>query len=339
MRILNESPYAVAQTVLLDEDGAETLIVAVGASYDIAGGGGLSVAEKQPPLTLVDTFHGEPDASSIRQDAELGPARPATDVFLCGSATAKGGPAHRVDVTFRVGGLVQRAAVFGRRFWKNRLGTSSISEPEPFERIPLTWEKAFGGADITPRKEKHHGHEARNPVGCGYFAKRTRADWKQTELPQVENPNDLLRRIGQKVEPVGFLPVARHWRPRSDYVGTYDDQWQRERVPLLPEDFDRRFHNAAPAELVAAGRLTGSEAVEISGCTPGGRLAFELPRLSAMATIDLPGESDEIELPLESVRVDTEAMTLRLVYKGTKRVHGRALALRRTEIRITEVGP
>lgn len=336
MLIVNDSPFAAAQTVLLDKDGAETLIVALGATWDVSPQGDLSVAAEQPPLAMVDTFRGEPDSSSILQDAELGPPRPRTDVFLAGSAVAPHADTRELDVRFRVGPVCQVAKVFGRRTWTRRLGVTGIFGPEPFDRIPLTWENAFGGSDVTPRNEKHHGWEDRNPVGRGYFAKRTRADLAGAELPNVEAPDQPLRRPGQRVEPVGFGPVGRHWQPRLRHAGTYDEDWQRDRIPLLPHDFDERFHNAAPERLIADGHLAGDEPVEVVGCTPEGRLAFALPALRAHARVDVGGDGDDLEMALECVRVDTDAMQLRLVWKASKRIHGRALHLRRTEIGLEE---
>lgn len=336
MLIVNDSPFAVAQTVLLDRDGAETLIVALAATWDVGTDGRLTVADDQPPLAMVDTFRGEPDASSIEQDAELGPTRPRTDVFLAGAAVAPDVDTRELPVRFRVGPVTETARVSGRRTWIRRLGFTAISDPEPFDRIPLIWENAFGGADVSPRKEKHRGWEARNPVGRGYFGKRTRADVGGAELPQVEALDEPLRRPGQRVRPVGFGPVGRHWEPRIRHAGTYDDAWQRDRIPLLPHDFDERFHNAAPEPLIAAGHLSGDEPVEIVGCTPEGRLDFALPGLRARARIDVGGDGEELAMPLESVRVDTDAMQLRLLFKTGKRIHGRALHLRRTEIVLEE---
>jgi len=46
-----------------------------------------------------------------------------------------------------------------------------------------------------------------------------------------------------------FGPIGRHCKPRVQLAGTYDDSWTEDRMPLLPDDFQERFHNAAPVGL------------------------------------------------------------------------------------------
>ena len=63
-------------------------------------------------------------------------------------------------------------------------------------------------------------------------------------------------------------------------AGTYDEAWQNTRAPRLPTDFDPRFHNAAPPELIAAGGLRGDEDVVVVGATAAPRWEFRLPGLT-----------------------------------------------------------
>ena len=63
--------------------------------------------------------------------------------------------------------------------------------------------------------------------------------------------------------PAGFGPIARHWEPRVRWAGTYDKRWQRTRKPLLPDDFDDRFHQCAPEDQQVDGGLIGGELVEL----------------------------------------------------------------------------
>ena len=39
--------------------------------------------------------------------------------------------------------------------------------------------------------------------------------------------------------------------PRVTFVGTYDERWRSERCPLLPSDFDERYHSGAHPDLIA----------------------------------------------------------------------------------------
>jgi hypothetical protein len=66
-----------------------------------------------------------------------------------------------------------------------------------------------------------------------------------------------------------FGPVRRDEPPRKNYAGTYDGNWAANRMPLLPEDFDPRFHQAAPTRQIAPDVLQGDEPLKITGLYEG----------------------------------------------------------------------
>ncbi|HEY6867059.1 MAG TPA: DUF2169 domain-containing protein [Candidatus Eisenbacteria bacterium] len=324
MDLRNRTPFAAAWLVTLDKSAAEHITVVIKGTYSIRDDGTLSLLEKQPPPRPADEFHGEPGASSIKYAAELGPMKPATDVALVGSAVASRGGARAMEVSFRVGPLAKRARAYGDRRWSGFLWWRLKSGPKPFERMPLVYERACGGSDDSPRDASRRGREARNPVGRGYAAKGSRRPWKGSALPNLEDPARAFKQPGTKLPPpAGFGFIGRDWEPRLSYAGTYDEAWTKERMPLLPLDFDERHHNAAHPDLVAEGYLSGSEPVEVRGCTRSGRLQFLLPGASPTVTLRFGAESVPMDVHLETVLVDTDAMELGLVWKGDLEIHGR----------------
>lgn len=323
MELLNQTSFAADRAVAWDRNGAEQLVMVLKATWLMAEDGSLSRKQEQVPVSPTDEFLGDPAASSIIQEAELGPVKPATDIFLTGSAKATAASTKVMDIRLKIGKLGRTARVFGPRRWSRRLGRAVITDPEPFDSVPLLWENAFGGTDLSAGKDKHHAWQPDNPVGRGFRSKKSNADWMETLLPCIESPQDLISSPDDKPRPVGFGPVGRHWQPRLQYAGTYDEAWLDNRLPFLPEDFDERFHNAAPPGLVAPGYLTGGETVEVTGCTRGRTLQLALPRLEAFGLVLIKGEPLITPLPLNSVTIDTDAMELRLVWKGAAGVHGR----------------
>jgi hypothetical protein len=169
-------------------------------------------------------------------------------------------------------------------------------------------------------------------VGRGFRARNSRQPGDGELLPNIEDPHKPLRSQGQRVVPVGFGPIARDWQPRVSYAGTYDEPWMANRMPLLPMDFDDRFHNAAPPELVLPGYIAAGEWVQVVGCTTSGQLTFQLPPFQPYATVMIGGRVDEVNLPCNSVTVDTDRMRLLLVWKGALRVHREVPRLKRTTI-------
>lgn len=334
MELLNPTPFVMDRAVFWDRSGAEQIVMALKGTWDIKPDGSLSLSEQQAPINMVEQFLGEPDSSSITLEAELGPIKPATDIFLTGSAKATIPGTRVMDIRLKVGNLGRTARVFGPRVWKRRLGMHRISDPDPFESVPLIWENAFGGTDLSPSKEKHHSWLAENPVGCGYLAKHSKLDWLGQPLPCIENPQDLLTSPKQKSKPVGFGPIARHWQPRVNFAGTYDDRWTEERMPLLPDDFQDQFHNAAPAGLVAESYLKGGQEIEIFGCTTEGKLHFPLPEINAFGLITVGEEALVTDLALNTVTIDSDALQLRLLWKGAIEVHGRLNQIQQVECSI-----
>jgi len=74
-----------------------------------------------------------------------------------------------------------------------------------------------------------------------------------------------------------FGPTRRDHKPRSRYAGTYDQDWIKSRMPLLPADFDDRYNLVAPPDQVVTDYLKGDEHVKLTGLYPEGTVEFDLP--------------------------------------------------------------
>lgn len=311
----NETPFAVEPLFLADEEMRPLLVPLIKATYAVTDRGLELAAEQAPPL-LAGEFWGKPDESSYRYEPECAFDKPATDVALVGSAVAPRKGTTEMLVGFQVGPVQKGVRVVGDRVWFKTLGNVSMTHPLPFERVPLQWERAFGGWDRSAPDPRHHTFEPRNPVGQS-FRGRHGAFEEGLPLPNIEDPIEPLRSFGQRVPPAGFGFVSPHWEPRLRYAGTYDEAWQKERAPLLPKDFDRRFLNAAAPGLVVPGYLRGDEQVIASGVTASGRLAFRLPGVEAPEVLvvrrGLPDISGRTRL--DTVIVDTDALAVYLLWR------------------------
>src|SRR5262249_28322459 len=155
-------------------------------------------------------------------------------------------------VAFQIGALKKGVRVLGdRAFFKGAVGVS-MSNPVAFERIPLRWERAFGGWDRSSPEERKHSCEPRNPVGVGHRGGGARFE-EGLPCPNLEEPTRPLKGWGDHPPPAGFGFLSPSWHPRAQYAGTYDQAWEKTRAPFLPKDFDRRYFSAAPTDLVAKG--------------------------------------------------------------------------------------
>jgi hypothetical protein len=326
---VHDTPFVATGTVLPDREGREELIVLFKATYDVSRRGHVVPAEEQDAILHADQHHGNATSSSIAWAAEATPALPSgTDVFLIGDAVAPTSGTKELEVSFRVGSVHKRARVLGTRAWHpGALGAASHTAPEPFDRIPLRYENAFGGLDQSAPEAADWDREAYNPVGRGFRAARSQRPWEQTLLPNLEDLADPVKSPDGRYKPVAFGPIGRHWEPRIQYVGTYDETWASERMPLLPDDFDNRFHHAAPPDQIVSGYVLGAEAVEVVGCDKD-PIVFALPEMKASVTVRFFLREEQRPLRCEMVVVDALRSKLTMLHRCVLPLQGDVLDLR-----------
>lgn len=327
MELVNETGWPGQLVILPDGGGRETLLVVLKATFAIERAG-CRPADEPVPLTLADEHHGEPGLSSVRLESDLALEKPATDVIMLGHAWAPRGRARESRVRLSVGPVAREARIFGDRRWALVLGLPRIEGPEPFERIPLVWERAFGGVQPRKGEDEVEGAEERNPVGTGFVKKRTSSFVDGLALPNVEDPSHLLKTPGQRREPAGFGIVARHWLPRRPLFGTYDEAWMKNRMPLPPADLNPRAFCGAPEVLQARPHLRGGEPVSMDGVSPDGPVRFELPRVDHRWEVRVGNDWTELHPLLDTVVLEPDASRVTLVWRAKLDVHGRVRRVR-----------
>ncbi|WP_223755400.1 DUF2169 domain-containing protein [Myxococcus sp. RHSTA-1-4] len=305
----NRSRFASEDFLSWDKEGREVLVVCVAGRFELPSAGRpttqpLRVSEAQRPPPPADAYWGEPEHSSPRVEGQRVYTRPGTDVYVSGHAWAPGGrPTREAAVGVRVGACRQVARVWGPRVWQRGVLGLKPSTPRAFEKVPLHWELSAGGAGAPD-----------NPVGCGVYASVSAA--VDRPLPQLEDPERPLESPTQRVTPVGFGPVARHWPSRRALAGTYDERWVRTRAPLWPEDFDERFFQAAAPGLNAAGGLRGGEEVVLAGMHPDGKVEFHLPRVHLQVESRFRRRKETRALVLDGVHLEVDEGAVTLLWRA-----------------------
>jgi len=329
---LNNKTDAEAELALLaDENGRDVLLVLVKNTFDIADDGSLSFSEEQLPICMEGEYFEEPGQSSLKIAPEANFDKLATDVVLVGHAHAPPSendqPIVQFDVGLQVGNLRQHIRVFGDRVWEkrttaNKIETWHMSAPQPIEKIPLIYENAFGGQDLSPEDEAFYAHEARNLLGKGVISKHSQME--KVALPNLEDPKQLIKTTEDKPMPVSMGFVSPEWQPRLGFSGTYDKAWEKTRLPMLPLDFKRDFFNAAHPNLTAKGFLDGSEVVHIINACEQGKLSFQLPECEPSIAITFQYEEQKkLNVKLDTVMIDTDDMKLTMLWRATEDVINR----------------
>ncbi len=313
----NTTPFAFEQLFVANEEGQPLLVLISKATYQIEDSR-LQLCEEQAEIRFEGVCRGDPSEASYSYEPEVAWEKLGTDVVLIGHAYAPTANTSVMDVGFRVGPVRRIARVFGDRVWFEVMGRPSYTDPQVFEKIPLTYERAFGGVDATGSDAEHTYLEERNPVGRGYHHKKG-SFVEQGLLPNIEDPSALIRSYHDRPAPVGFGFVSPNWQPRAQYAGTYDKQWTKNREPLLPSDFDRRFFSAAPPELLVRGYLQGNEGVQLQNVSKRPQTGFALPgqsppnycvRIRGLADSQLVGK-------LDTVIINTDDDLVQLVWRAS----------------------
>jgi hypothetical protein len=316
--LINKTPFVLDTLFLADESGVPLCVPVMKATLAITPDGVLGIAPAQLPLLPAGEPRGDPAVASYVYEPEIAFHKVATDVVLIGHAHANPAGVSEVTTGIRVGPVQKLVRVVGDRAFAVRGGTTYISAPRPFERIPLIYERAFGGWDRRNPNAEFHAFEPRNPVGCG-FRESDASDDDEMRLPNLEDPEQPWRSAGDRPPPAGFGFLSPNWAPRSHFVGTYDAQWEATRSPLLPVDFDRRFFSAATPGLIAPGYLRGNESVTTLNVSPEGRLAFALPGFAPLA-FDYQlrnGRTASLPANLDTLIVNMDARIVVLLWRAS----------------------
>jgi uncharacterized protein YjbI with pentapeptide repeats len=218
------------------------------------------------------------------------------EILAAGDACATGSepiPGTPVRLSLLRNGKVivdKQLYVFGDRRWE----TSGMTQPVPFLRMPVSAARAFGGEGLV---ENPHGRSLKPTIVDG-----TKVHW----LPNVEDPQKLVKSPSDKPAPAGFGPLDMTHPARMKHVGTYDQKWLGTRYPGPPEDFHWEHHNAAPEDQRITGFFEGNEKVRIEGMSPHARIVeMDLPPLVAKFIVLRKGKEDTFETEEHTGRLDT----------------------------------
>ncbi|MEZ4447263.1 MAG: DUF2169 domain-containing protein [Polyangiaceae bacterium] len=296
--ILNATPYVAFVVPWSLRPPQRSLTLVVKATYALPVGGdmetGLTLADEQRPPMGDLPSDPEVEGASLRYASDFAPVKLRADVTLEGFGYLPGPDRTAGLVELEVGPVRQRLAIFGPRRWDPAGGQT---EPEPCDRVPLVYERAFGG----PRDEA-------NPVGLGQDGQL---------LPQLEHPERLVRGPDDGPPPACFAPMSSTWKVRARHLGKdYGGAYLKERWPFYAADFDAAHFNAAPAAL-QTDFLRGDERVRVSGCHSEGPVAGRLPgRRPRLFAIGEDGTWREAEARLDTLHVDADSREVIVLWRG-----------------------
>ena len=308
-QIVNLTSYEVAPLVNTGIDGRWQATAIVKATYSWDESGRCTLVQALPVL-MAEEFAGPPASSGLLRASELSPPKAKVDVLLAG-ALAFPQPITQIDVELSVGTrLLKRARVFGDRAWlPGVVAHLTPSQPRPITRVPIAWERCYGGADPLDTK----CIEPKNPAGSGVAKDPKTLHGKPA--PNFEDAQNLLPVHVGRPAPVGFGPVAAHWQQRMVLAGTYDEAWENRRRPLPPEDFSPEHFNVAPADQQLDDYRPGEE-LRLVHMTTAVHDRIRLPELSLPVTFVTSDEVSEEVATVDTVIVEPEERRFSLLARA-----------------------
>lgn len=315
LQLKNNTPFKPDISLLANKDGVDTLYAVVKATFTLWPD--LSVAKEQIAPFKADEHWGDPAKSSLKYGSDVHLGKRSTDVILVGQAWSPNGQAvTETETGVAVAERQKTIRVHGNRVFKSGLFGVSLSTPEPFVSMPLTYERAFGGIHILDAAKDKFLGEARNPVGAGFKGKKGSSEFNDKPAPNLEDPKHPFKGPTDKGEPACYGYIPGSWMPRRQFAGTYDAAWQKSRAPYLPDDFNPRFFNAAHPALIFDRFLQGGEPVRLVNVSSRGPLQFQLPRCKFSVAVQINGRKEALATNCETILFEPDENRMAMVWRA-----------------------
>jgi hypothetical protein len=317
MELLKQMTGEAGWCLGFQPDGRELLVVAVKVTFDLPPDGAEpTVAKEQAPLTKGDEFTGEPGSSATRYESDYAHRKPLCDVLVNGSAHAPHGePAEKATVGLVIGAIEKRFQVVGNRAWDKLLFWMAPTPVEPFTKLPISYDTAYGGTDKSEKNPEKVKSYRDNPVGVGYYPLTRKKALVGKPLPNTCEIGRIATNRKGKYLPMSFSATSRNFKCRLPFVGTYDQKWLDDRVPYFPDDFDYHYFQCAPPDQQIP-YPAGGEQVSLENLTPDGTRRFRLPKMP-MPILFVPhrGEVKQQDAVIDTVLIEPDNSRFMLTWR------------------------
>ncbi len=268
------------------------------------------------PLLFSDAYQAMSELHEPFIDEGLPKVTP--EFFAIGSAKSPNGQlVPALDVSCKLQDAVKSIHVTGDRYWLG--GLTGTTKPIPFSEMPLSWKNAFGGKDFD-----------QNPNGKGIDKVKTELGEDLVAMPNIEYSSQLLTGLKQRPTPAGFSPILIDHPIRSQYVGTYDENWLANDFPGYPKDFNFKGFNAALKDQHLNSKICANDQFEINNMHENhASIQGQLPDFKARAFLVKPFDelSDLTPSDLNEVTLDPDTVVFypnqlfgSIIFRGTIKV-------------------
>lgn len=328
------------------DHGEHIFSVIVKRTYRIKHGKVVERNEVDHELKMIDEYYdnGDPEWSTVQYESELAAFKPFVDVVVIGKAYApRGASTQQMTVSVQIEDVEKTIAVFGDRvchFQENK--PPVFSDPLPFTEMEIRYDRAYGGLDDKSNPEIPF-YYPRNYLGTGLALHNLKEVIEGLDLPNLEDPNDLLtperivvgepQRWHMQPLPQGLGWYQKNWFPRCAFAGSYPafvevgTALTEEKMGLLPKNyialakqfklpsFHPRFNNGASIGMMLRD-MKGIESISLHGLTPNNFLTFSLPGEMPQISLDLGFGHKQLKPRLHTVSIRPDDLELDMIWRG-----------------------
>lgn len=261
------------------------------------------LAAAQEPVVEADV-HGGAERQSLAQASELVPFKKRPEVLVAGHAHApEGRPVASLVARLVVGEIDKSIQVDGDRCFD---ADGWITDPEPFARMPLVWERAAGGQGST------------NPVGVSLGADARLDANGRVAAPNLLPPGTFLTSRRKPIPPVGLGPIAPLWPSRAAFLHRHAAHWDpgRWNERPLPADVDVAYFNAAPPDQQRPEPFA-EERLFLENLHPRfAQLSTRLALVTPGAIVERGAGPEPLRLRCDTLIIDTDRAIAMLVWRA-----------------------
>lgn len=261
MDFTNSSDVPAEMLVGSTGDREMLCIVASKVTYRVDEGGGLAVVtgdDAWPVFEEPFVFRGV----DLAPDMDF--RKRGIDLLVFGNAVAPRRDAvPSLRLAIECGDLRHDVDVFGERRWTKSGRGLVPSSPEPFVEMPLTNDRAYGGAASWEGVEMEHPV---NPDGKGFYLSEEEAEGEP--LPNLERPSDRIGAWSDQPSPACLFP------PQGVEIDPEEVEAEGPES-VVTAQMETMFNQAVP-ELIVDSEGWG-ERLRLTGYTPEGELVLPVP--------------------------------------------------------------
>jgi hypothetical protein len=329
-------------------NGLRRGIATAKATFSFDEAGRVTLETQRPmPLQLRDEAH----PLGVLPVDVVPRSDPDFELMLLAHACApRGTRVSRQTVRLALGDRERSIEVYGDRHWQGEGEAATIGAPAAFERLPLSWSRAYGGTvdvEVDEESPVEVQHEL-NAEGLG-FDPASRADllaeqlgcpegfprWdRRRALPNLEDPNALIRAWRDAPRPISWAPIPNtsglhHERA---FVATTDENGQPTYEPS-----PKRHLRAHPDWVLPEPPAPGT-VLRLEGVLPSGPVAFAVPALEVHLDYVLGSREAHKQLAPRAMIVFADAMRFTIRYSLPFLVEPPRGEARKARLRLEKLG-